>query len=110
REGVVDPAAPARPAGQLVPPPRGEHPFVQPLAGVAERCLLRLTFTGTETVERNGEIVDAGERHSWSSSLGWSLGAMMAQSARISPTSRRLDGGEGRARRPAAAGLSCRRR
>ncbi len=60
-EGVVDPAAAARLADHLVPPPCGEHPFVQPFAGVAERCLPSLTLTGAETVKRDGEVVDAGE-------------------------------------------------
>jgi hypothetical protein len=63
REGVVDAAAAAGPADHLVPPPGGEHPFVQPFAGVAERCVARLTFAGSETVERDGEVVDASERH-----------------------------------------------
>jgi len=34
---------------------------VQPVAGMAERCVEALTFTGTETVERDGEGLDAGE-------------------------------------------------
>jgi hypothetical protein len=58
-EGVVDAAAttwlvPAPPSG-------GEHPFVQPLAGVAERRLQALAVTGAEPVERDGEVVDADE-------------------------------------------------
>jgi len=32
-------------------PPSGEHPFVQPVAGVAERCVVALTFAGAEAVE-----------------------------------------------------------
>src|ERR671925_1189333 len=60
-EGVVDAAGAAGLADHLVPPPRGEHPFVQPLAGMAERCVEALTFTGTEAVERDGEELDAGE-------------------------------------------------
>jgi hypothetical protein len=34
-----------------LPPPRGKQPFVQPLAGVAERCVVALTFAGAEAVE-----------------------------------------------------------
>ena len=60
-EGVVDAAGPAGLADHLVPPPSGKHPFVQPFAGVAERCVARLTFAGGEAVERDGEVVDAGE-------------------------------------------------
>ena len=60
-EGVVDAAATAGLADHLVPPPGGEHPFVQPFAGVAEWCVEALTFAGAETVERDGEELDAGE-------------------------------------------------
>jgi hypothetical protein len=34
---------------------------MQPLPGVAERCVETLTFAGAETVERDGEELDAGE-------------------------------------------------
>jgi hypothetical protein len=34
---------------------------VQPVAGVAEWCVEALTFAGAETVERDSEVVDAGE-------------------------------------------------
>ena len=61
REGVVDAAAATRLVRRLVPPPRGEHPFVQPFAGVAERRVAALAFAGAEAVERDGEVVDAGE-------------------------------------------------
>ena len=61
RQGVVDAAGAARLAESLVPPPGGEHPFVQPFAGVAERCVEALTFAGAETVEGDGEELDAGE-------------------------------------------------
>ncbi len=57
-EDVVDAAATAG-----LPPTGGEHPFVQPVPGVTEMRLGALTFTGTETVEGDGEIVDADERH-----------------------------------------------
>src|ERR671925_556598 len=60
-EGVVDAAGAAGLAKPLAPPLRGEHPFVQPFAGVAERCVEALTFAGTEAVERDGEELDAGE-------------------------------------------------
>src|SRR4051812_18684041 len=51
----------ASPAGLLAgPPPGGEHPLVQPVAGVAERCLAGLTFPRAETVERDGEVLDEG--------------------------------------------------
>jgi hypothetical protein len=42
-EGVVDAAGATGLAGHLVPPPGGEQPFVQPFAGVAERCIEALT-------------------------------------------------------------------
>jgi hypothetical protein len=59
REGVVDPAAASGlPAG---PPPGGEHPLMQPVAGVAKVALAALTFTGGESVEGNREVVDADE-------------------------------------------------
>ena len=50
-EGVVDAAAAAGLADRLAPPPGGDHPVVQPLAGVAERCVVALTLTGAEAVE-----------------------------------------------------------
>jgi hypothetical protein len=36
---------------------------VQPFAGVAERRVVALWFAGAEAVERDGEVVDADERH-----------------------------------------------
>ena len=60
-EGVVEAAAAAGLADRLVPPPGLEHPFVQPVAGVPEWRLETLTFAGAETVERDGEELDAGE-------------------------------------------------
>src|SRR5829696_8984144 len=50
-EGVVDAAAAAGLADHLAPEPGGEHPAVQPFAGVAERCVVALTLTGAEAVE-----------------------------------------------------------
>jgi hypothetical protein len=44
-----------------MPPPGGEHPLVQPFAGVTERCVLALTLTCGETVERDGDLLDADE-------------------------------------------------
>jgi hypothetical protein len=61
RKGVVDAAGAAGLANHLAPPPGGEQPFVQPFAGVAEWCVEALTFAGAETVERDGEELDAGE-------------------------------------------------
>src|SRR3954470_11516021 len=55
-EGVVDAAATAG-----LPIPGGEHPFVQPFAGVAERCVAALRLAGAEAVEGNGKVVDSGE-------------------------------------------------
>ena len=55
-EGVVDAATTAG-----LPPPGGEHPFVQPLPGVTEKCVAAQTLTGAEAVERDGEVVDSGE-------------------------------------------------
>ena len=63
QEGVVDAAAAAGLADPLAPPPGDEHPFVQPFAGVAERCVEAQTFAGAETIERDGEELDAGKRH-----------------------------------------------
>jgi hypothetical protein len=60
-ERVVDAASAAGLAGRLVPPSGDEHPLVQPFAGVAERCIVALTFTGAEPVERDGEELHAGE-------------------------------------------------
>jgi hypothetical protein len=60
-ESVVDAAGAAGLVDHLAPPPGGEHPFVQPLAGVAERCVEALRLAGAETVERDGEVLDAGE-------------------------------------------------
>ena len=56
----MPPVPPGWPTLSL-PPPGGEHPLVQPFAGVAERCVVALTFAGGETVERDGEVLDAGE-------------------------------------------------
>src|SRR6266498_2883919 len=65
-EGVVDAAGPAGLAGPLVPPPGGEHPLVQPFAGVAERRVVALAFAGAKPVERDGEL-DADQGHGWCS-------------------------------------------
>jgi hypothetical protein len=61
REGVVEAAGPAGLADHLAPPPGREHPFVQPFAGVAERCVVALRFAGAEAVEGDREVVDANE-------------------------------------------------
>jgi hypothetical protein len=61
-EGVVDAAATAGLAEHLAaPPPGGKHPFVQPFADVAERCVEALAFAAAEPVERDGEVVDTDE-------------------------------------------------
>src|SRR3546814_627908 len=59
REGMVGADGP----GGLRPEPGGEHPFVKPLAGVAERRFRGLGLAGGKAVERNGQIVDAGAGH-----------------------------------------------
>jgi hypothetical protein len=60
REGVVDAVATAG-----LPIPGAEHPFVQPVPGVAEVQIGALAFAGTETIERNAEVLDADTGH-WS--------------------------------------------
>jgi hypothetical protein len=45
-EDVVDAAVAAG-----LPPPGGEHPFVQPIPGVTKMCVVALTLTGAETVQ-----------------------------------------------------------
>ena len=55
-ESVVDAAAAAG-----LPPSGGEHPFVQPVAGVTEMGIGALTFAGAKPVERDREVVDANE-------------------------------------------------
>ena len=68
-EGVVEAAAAPGLADHLVPPTGLEHPFVQPVAGVAERGVEAQPFAGAETVERDGEELDAGKGHGSSSFL-----------------------------------------
>src|SRR6266496_3900953 len=63
KEGVVEATAAAGLADPLTPPSGDEHPFVQPFAGVAEGFDAAQTFAGAEAVERDGEELDAGERH-----------------------------------------------
>ena len=63
QEGIVDATAAAGLAGPLVPPPGDEHPLVEPFAGVPERRLATETFASAETVERDGEELDASEGH-----------------------------------------------
>src|SRR3546814_10354703 len=62
-QGVVDPAGAAGLAAPLPPPASLEHPFVQPLVRMAERAIAAQAFAGAETVERNGKVLNAGERH-----------------------------------------------
>ena len=58
---IVDPAVPAGLTDHLVPPAGDKHPLVQPVTGVAERLVAAQTFAGPESVERDGEELDAGE-------------------------------------------------
>jgi len=51
----------------------GEHPLDKPVAGVAERGFECLALTGGESVERHGEVMDAGPCH------------LLAPSARLLP-------------------------
>ena len=60
---IVDSPAAAGLPEHLVPPPCAEHPLVQTFSGVAEGRLERQPFTGPEPVERDGEELDASERH-----------------------------------------------
>jgi hypothetical protein len=59
RVGVVDAAAAARLAEHRPAPARGEHPVVQPVAGVPEVRGGALPLAGAEAVERDREVVDA---------------------------------------------------
>ena len=56
-----DAAAPAGLADHLAPEPGGEHPLVEPFAGVAERGIVTLTLARAEAVEGDGEVVNADE-------------------------------------------------
>jgi hypothetical protein len=48
---VVDAATAAGLAEHRVAPPGGEHPIVQPIAGVTEMRVVALTLPGAEAVE-----------------------------------------------------------
>jgi hypothetical protein len=61
QEGVIDAARPTRLAEHLSAPLGGEHPIVQPLAGMTERCVEALTIARGEAVERDGDELHAGE-------------------------------------------------
>src|SRR5260221_12711062 len=63
-KGVVEAGTATGLADHLAPPPGSEHPLVQSIAGVAERCVEAQTFAGAETVERDGAELNAGEWHS----------------------------------------------
>lgn len=52
-EDVVDAGAAAG-----LPPLGGEHPLVQPIAGVTEMCVGALSLPGAEPIERDREVVD----------------------------------------------------
>jgi hypothetical protein len=51
QEGVVDATGAAGLADLVVPPPSGEHSFMQPLPGVTEVGVAALTLTSAEAVE-----------------------------------------------------------
>ena len=55
-EGIVDPDCSAG-----APEPGSEHPLVQTLARMAERCIGGLRLAGGEAVEGDGEVVDPCE-------------------------------------------------
>src|SRR5215204_2637207 len=55
-KGVVDSGGSAG-----IPEPGTEHPLVQTLARVAERCIGGLRLAGGEAVEGDGQVVDPGE-------------------------------------------------
>src|SRR5690606_20034692 len=61
REGVIDAAAATGLAEHFAAPPGGEHPLVQPFAGVAERRVQALTLAGGEAIERDGEVLHSDE-------------------------------------------------
>jgi len=60
---VVDPPGAIGLADHFVPPPGGEHPFVQPFTGVAERRVETQAFARPEAVERDREELDARACH-----------------------------------------------
>jgi hypothetical protein len=60
-EGVVDASGAAWLADAFAPRPGGEHPFVQPFAGMPERLFEALRFAGAEAIERDREELDADE-------------------------------------------------
>jgi hypothetical protein len=61
QEGVIDAAGATWLAEHLAAPPGGEHPLVQPFAGVTERRVVALTFAGGESIERDGEELDSDQ-------------------------------------------------
>src|SRR5262249_31929173 len=63
QERVVAAAGAAGLALEPAPPSGRRHPFVKPLARVAERRLPALALAGAEAVERDGEELDAGKGH-----------------------------------------------
>src|SRR5579875_612819 len=67
-EGVVHAGSAGSPTTWLddsvvSPEPGREHPFMEPMTGVAEWGVRGLAFTGGESVERDREVVDSGARH-----------------------------------------------
>src|SRR5690349_4624583 len=58
-EGIVDATAATGLADQLVPPAGREHPFMESLAGVAERRLATQANARAEAIQRDGEELDS---------------------------------------------------
>jgi hypothetical protein len=70
---IVDAGRAAGLVEHLTAGPSGrDHPLVEPMAGMTERCIDRLTLASTEAIERNGEVVNSGKGHRrWSSPGSW---------------------------------------
>src|SRR3954466_13786221 len=64
QEGVIDAAGATWLAEHLAAPSGGEHPLMQPFAGVTERRVVALTFTGGEPRGRDGDELESGHVHS----------------------------------------------
>src|SRR5262249_28971666 len=62
-ERVVGAGRAARASQDRGPEAGGDHPLVQPMAGVTEGRLERQALAGPETVQRYGEVVNAGPCH-----------------------------------------------
>src|SRR5262249_15401279 len=62
-ERVVDAAGAARAPEDRGTEACGDHPLVQPMAGVTEGRVERQALAGPEAIQRNREVVNAGPRH-----------------------------------------------